>query len=41
MTVQTAAAPKSGVVGNVVQTTYREAIHDAIREALLRISASS
>lgn len=36
MTVQTAAAPNSGVVGNVVQTTYREAIHDAIREALLK-----
>ena len=26
---------KPGIVGNVVQTTYREAVRDAIREALL------
>ena len=36
MTVQTAVAPNSGIVGNVVQTTYREAVHDAIREAMLK-----
>jgi pyruvate dehydrogenase E1 component beta subunit len=36
MTVQTIVAPNSGIVGNVVQTTYREAVHDAIREALLK-----
>jgi pyruvate/2-oxoglutarate/acetoin dehydrogenase E1 component len=36
MTVQTAVEPNSGIVGNVVQTTYREAVHDAIREAMLK-----